>query len=110
MAKAGTSVLVAEATVSRWIPLDPHLTPFAVTYQVGVSGSGSVTNDVNVEATLVDVIGGVTPATADIWELVSAKTATFNGSLANPVTAIRLNVTALVTAGTTRMTVLQAGN
>lgn len=107
MAKAGTSVTLTEATVSRWIPLDPHLDPFSVTYLVGVSGSG--TSDVNIEVTLVDVIGGTTPGTDDIFQVASSKSATFNGSLSNPVTAIRADVSALASAGSVKLTVLQAG-
>lgn len=110
MAKAGSKLTLTAVSASPWYVLDPHVCPFEATVLVGVSGSGAVTSDIDIQGTLVDVIGGVTPGTVDIFELVSAQSATMHFSLTKPVTAIRMNVVALVTGGRASMTVLQSGN
>ena len=111
MAKAGSKVTLTEATTSPWIPVDPHVTPFQLTVVVGVSGSGATASDIDVQGTIVDVIGGGSPAAIDIFELVSAKSASTHFNVdGKPLTAVRMNIVTLGTAGTAHLTVLQAGN
>ena len=99
-----TSVIVAGVSASSWIPLDRNLAPFEIGYQAVVAGSGTATY--SIQRTLDDVANG---ATATAFDVVSAKTTNFDGTLNSPSSAVRLNVTATSAPATVTLTLIQAG-
>lgn len=81
--------------------------PFNVNLLADVSAGGNLTY--SVEYTLDDVQSATYVASSGVWTAVSgmgAQTADATGSLAYPVTAVRLNVTSY-TGGSVTLTVVQ---
>jgi hypothetical protein len=102
-------VTLTAAGVSPPVVLDQYLSPFNIGLGIAVTGGASLTY--TVQHTFDDVFAsGFDPATATWYANsgLSAKTASFDGNYAYPVTAVRLNVTAW-TSGSATLTVLQAG-
>lgn len=102
-------VTVSSVAASAPIPLDTYADPFNV--GIGVVLSAGATLTYTVEHTFDDVFAaGFNPSTATWFANsgISAKTTSFDGNYAFPVTAVRLNVTAR-TGGSATMTVIQAG-
>lgn len=79
----------AASTVTSWIPLDPHLHPFSVSFFVVPATTGG-SFAFSVQHTPDNVLEtGVTPTAFD-HSTVSAKTAKIDGNYAFPVRAVRL--------------------
>lgn len=101
-----TSVTVSSQAASAWIPLDYKQSPFNVSIAVEVTGTLTYT----VQHTFDNVLAG---ETATAWDTTDAnlvaETASQDGAITSPVTAVRLNVTAF-TSGSATMKVLQGGS
>lgn len=88
---------------SDWIPLNIHITPFAIGFGVETTGTVNYT----VQHTFDDVEdASVTPLVFD-HETVAAQTSSQDGNYAFPVRAIRVTVNS--GAGTARLRSIQAG-
>lgn len=94
-------------SVAPWIPLDPLRNPVHVGFGVTKIGTGDIT--FKVQHTFDNVMEPGASATAYDHSLVSGKTASIEGSYLYPISAIRLNVTAVSGVATAALTVLQAG-
>lgn len=93
-----------------WIPLDPWMDPFAVSFFINrTAGGGDST--CRVEHTHANVIADASVPTASIYvhEDASAVSVSADGNYAFPVRAIRLNLTQGSGAATYEFAVLQAG-
>ena len=102
-------VTVSSATVSPPIPMDTYQDPFNAGVAVVLGVGAALTY--SVEHTFDDVFANnFNPATATWFSNagITAKTTSFDGNYAYPVTAVRLNVT-VWTSGDATMTVIQAG-
>jgi hypothetical protein len=95
--------------------LDTYRAPFSVGVNVALTGSGPPTCTYTVEYTYDDVFSSTydPDAASAQWITASAfspsKNASAEGTLTSPVTAVRLNASALSAGGTLAMTVIQAG-
>ena len=107
----------AGAGSTRWIKLNPHVTPFSVSVQVGLSGGAAT---YQIEATLDEtdpVVGlapqlmGNPPAPPAALATVAPGTAPANAdgifAIQQPVAGVRVTVTG--GGGTANVRVLQAG-
>ncbi len=99
------TVAASSATVSGWIPLEQHKTPFNVGFGCVVSGSVSY----RVEHTFDDVQNDSVTPTAFIHEDVSAASSNQDGNYAFPVAAVRVAAVTAAMGGTITLTVRQAG-
>ena len=102
-------VTVGSQTTSNVIPLDNYRTPFNIGIGCALSAGASLTY--KVQYTYDDVqAAAFNPNTATWFDhaTLAAKTASSDGNITVPVSALRLNVTAY-TSGTVTMTVIQAG-
>ncbi len=99
-------------TVTPWIPLDPNVTPFSVSFAV-VLPSAADTFAFSVQHTLHPILSsanGPTDAVAFDHSTVSGKSANIDGNYAFPVAAIRLiSLSASGTAPKANFFVRQAG-
>ena len=96
------SVTLSSATTSNAIPMDYAIAPFSVSLAGVVTGTATW----KVQYTYDDVFNpNVTPNWFDHATL-TGKTANADGTITNPVKAVRLNVTAY-TNGTITLTILQ---
>jgi len=93
-------------SAAPWIPLDPHRNPVNVGFGVTKVGTGDIT--FKVQHTFDDVLAEASAVAFD-HSLVSGKTASQDGSYAYPISAIRLNVTAVSGVATAILSVVQAG-
>jgi hypothetical protein len=99
-------VTVSTVTASAPIIVDVNESPFAI--GIGVKVTGTITY--SVQHTFDDpwASGGLSGAVWYDSSALSAETTSLDTNYAFPVTALRLNVTA-VTGGTATMTVIQTG-
>lgn len=101
---------LSSATATPPIPLDIHLGSFVITLNAVMSPGASLTYNVEFTTDPVLVEGTLNEASLN-WFSVSgldAKTASAQGNLMAPVTAVRLRVTAY-TSGSVTLAVIQAG-
>jgi hypothetical protein len=101
---------LSSATSTPPIPLDIHLGSFVITMNVVLSPGASLTYSVEFTTDPVLVEGILNEASVN-WFPVSgldAKTASAQGNLMAPVTAVRLRVSAF-TSGSATLAVIQAG-
>lgn len=105
MGRPTTVTVHASGEASAWIPLDRHISPFNIGFQVVVAGEMNY----RVQHTLNDVIGGET-ATAFTHVDVSSATTNRDGNYAYPISAMRILVnSASSQACSARLTLIQAG-
>jgi len=101
------SKTVSAVAASDPVPLDHYISPANVTVDVRVDGTsvtfaGQYTTD--------DIYAADYDAATGNWSAITgvAGAASVTGNIAFPVTAVRLNVTAIAT-GSVTMTVIQSG-
>jgi len=99
-----TSVMVATVTATDPIIMDRYADPGAVTYVVLLAGGGDRTYDV--EFTIKNP-NEETVTAADWRDVVSAQTASRDGSITFPMGAMRLNITAGSGSATATLFVVQ---
>lgn len=102
-------VTVGSQASSDPIILDHYRDPFNVGIGVSLSAGAGLTY--TVEYTYDDVFSSTFNPTTATWYAVSAlsaKTASLDGTVTSPFTAVRLRVSAY-TSGSATMTVIQAG-
>ena len=109
-----TEATVSATGASNWIPLNQYESPFNVGFGVTVIAPGvsaAVTPDFTVQHTFVDVLGGGSAGAGEIFDHpdASGQSSSIDGNYAFPVAAVRLNVSALATAGSVVFRVRQAG-
>jgi hypothetical protein len=98
-----TIVVQSAAGTSNAIPVDAYANPVSI--EIACVATGTLTY--KVQYTVDDIQNSaVTPTWFD-HATITGKTATFDGQLNFPVSAVRLNVTAF-TSGSVTMTLLQA--
>lgn len=88
---------------SNWLPVNPHITPFAIGFGVVVTGTATYT----VEHTFDDVQDPAVTVVAFPHENIVAQTANQDGNYAFPVRAVRIVV--ISGAGSARFRLIQAG-
>jgi hypothetical protein len=104
-------VTLSSATSSNPIILDTYRNPFNI--GIGVTFSTGAVLTYTVEYTYDDVFSGTYDpnAASSVWFPVlalSAKSASFDGTITSPVMAVRFRVSSF-TSGSATMTVIQAG-
>ena len=96
-------------SASPWIPLDPNRNPVGVGFYVQRTGGAATDATYSVQHTFDDVLADAS-ATAFDHSTVSGKTSVLiEGSYTYPISAIRLNVTAVSGAASVTLGVIQAG-
>ncbi|MEG9884109.1 MAG: hypothetical protein V6Z86_05745 [Hyphomicrobiales bacterium] len=88
---------------TNWVPVDNHLTPFAIGFGVATVGTVNYT----VQHTFDDVQDPTVTPVVFPHETVAAQTANADGNYAFPIQAIRLTVNS--GTGTARLRLIQAG-
>lgn len=102
-------VTVGSATSSNVIPMDRDHASFQVSVAVALSAGADLTY--TVEHTFDDVFAANFDPSTAVWfpnTGLSSKTASAEGNYTNPVTGIRLRVSAY-TSGSAMMTIIQSG-
>ena len=106
--KPSSVTITSSAMASTLIPLSRTSLPVETTYAVIKAGGGDLTY--SVQYTLREVLTGYTSANADWFDATSARTASFSGSIAFPVNAVRLLTTVASGSATAQLWVLQGGD
>lgn len=88
---------------TAWVPLDNHLTPFAVGFGVATTGTVNYT----VEHTFDNVQDPAVTPVVFPHETVAAQTSNMDGNYAFPVQAVRITMNS--GTGTVRLRLIQAG-
>lgn len=91
-----------QVTAFPWIPLDWRVGYFDISFNVVYTGTGDVTY--KVQGTLDDPFKSTT---LNAFDIVSGKTAGGIGNYAHPITAIRLNTTAVSGAASLAFSLVQ---
>jgi len=102
-----TTRTISAAGADGWYPLNHHASEFNVGYVVVVKGSGAV--DFAVQKTYKDVLVESSVAAADIIDITSGQTTTYENGLTRPCAAIRVNASALASGASLHFTVVQNG-
>lgn len=97
----------AGTTISDWIPLDIHSTPFNVGFGVVTSDDGAAT--FRVEHTFDNIYDSSVTPNVFVHEDVSANESNVDGNYAFPVRACRLAVQSVSAAATISLKLVQAG-
>lgn len=87
--------------VTPWLPVNFQIVPFSLAVAAVVSGTATYT----VEHTLDDVLNGQIPTGVFSQAGLTAQTTSKEGVYNTPITAVRLNVSAI--AGSVSLTLLQ---
>lgn len=119
--KTITSVTTSASTVAAvqtgtgdeadgpWIPLDHYMTPFEVSVYGDVSAGASLTFGLDMTLNAVMAEGFLEDdATVIAHGTITGKTAAFNGTIVQPVNAVRLRVTGF-SSGTVTAQIAQSG-
>lgn len=104
-------ITLATSGATSWVPLDYNITPFSVGFSVYKTGTGDITY--SVQHTHANVLADSSVAAGAIFDhsTVSGKTGAIDGNYIVPITAIRMNATAVSGNGqaTLKLLVTQAG-
>ncbi len=95
-------------TVSDWIPLDIHVTPFNVGFGVVIDNSGAAV--FRVEHTFDNILDPDVTPDVFVHEDVSANNGNVDGNFAFGIRAMRLAVQTVSAATTVALKVVQVGN